>query len=849
MQPDGACAPLVDFFRNFVRRSWQQCYHKPDYKHILKPITRLNTFKMSDSVECVKVAVPLPVQGTFTYAVPDELSGSLVPGMRVLVPFGPRTITGYVMGHALEKNIEGIKEITDAIDEIPVFPPEMAGFFEWISSYYVHPVGEVIETALPKGINVSDRAVVRALISFEEAGSVAEKRLLEAVSDKACDRNRLVGDGLATHSLLCSMQKKGMIAISRELVKPRTGHRMQKYVFAEDVQVQDDLTSAQKRAFEALSGTGQIRLSEAKHIEGISDSLIKSLKSMGLVRIEEMPEYRDPFGDPVLPDTPPELNQDQAAAVRSIVESAGKGFGVFLLKGVTGSGKTEVYMRAVKDVLDSSGSAIVLVPEIALISQTERRFRSRFGERIAVLHSGMSDGERFDQWMRIRNGDVRVVIGARSAIFAPLEKPSLIIVDEEHDDSYKQDSGLRYNARDLAVVRGRMCGSCVVLGSATPSLQTMFNVKSKRFGLLEMNSRVNDMPLPQVRMVDLRAFDKNDPESMISPVLEEAIRETLDRGEQVLIFINRRGHSPFLMCEACGEAVKCRNCDISLTFHQKSRAFKCHFCGFVKPSVSRCEACGSSRIKRLGTGAEKVEEKVRKLFPLARIDRMDQDTTRTKGSVVKILKKLRERETDILVGTQMVVKGHDFPGITLVGIICADLSLNFPDFRAGERTFQILSQVAGRAGRGDIPGRVIMQTYNPVHYAISVARDQDYDSFYRQETSFRKSLEYPPYTRIAQIRIWGSNEVEVEKQATLAGERCMFLQGDNREFIRDIIILGPVEASLYRMASNFRWQILVKAKSPTVLNSFMRTVMADPVFSKVKHGVRISADIDPYFMM
>lgn len=806
----------------------------------------------------IKVAVPLPVHGSFTYSVPEIFRNQAKAGIMVLVPFGQRTITGYVTGLTESSDEKGIKDIIGIPDESPVFPESMVPFFEWISSYYVHPVGEVIETALPKGINAADHAVVSLNDTFlsnvdSQNLSEAEQKTVSITGSSRIPKKKLLAEEGITQALLASMQKKGIIQISRHISKPRTGHRMQKFIrisaSANDIMNIGELTKTQEKVLSILKKQSEISLHDARGIEGVSDSVMKALRLKGFIEIIEKPEYRDPFGYPVSPDSPPQLNDEQQNALDRILSSTGDGFHVYLLKGVTGSGKTEVYMNAVMDVVRKGGTAIVLVPEIALISQTAGRFRARFGENIAVLHSGLSEGERYDQWIRIRNGEVQVVIGARSAIFAPLERPSLIIVDEEHDDSYKQDNGLRYNARDLAIVRGRMNGSCVVLGSATPSLQSMFNTNIGRFSLLEIKKRVNEMPMPEVRMVDLRAFDKNDPQAMISHVLEHAIKETLSRGEQVLLFINRRGHSPFLMCEACGEAVKCRNCDISLTFHQKSKAYKCHLCGFIKSSVSRCESCGSSRIKRTGTGAEKVEEAVRKLFPNASVERMDQDTTRTKGSVLKILKRLRDRETDILVGTQMVVKGHDFPGITLVGIICADLSLNFPDFRAGERTFQILSQVAGRAGRGDIPGKVVMQTYNPVHYAISVARDQDYDTFYRHESSFRKSLEYPPYTRIAQIRIWSHDEEAAGRHAELAGERCVFLQAEKDEFRNNIIILGPVEASLYRMAGNFRWQILVKATTPSILNAFMRAVSADPVTGKAHSGVKISFDIDPYFMM
>jgi primosomal protein N' (replication factor Y) len=434
-------------------------------------------------------------------------------------------------------------------------------------------------------------------------------------------------------------------------------------------------------------------------------------------------------------------------------------------------------MQIVAEVLKRGRSVLVLVPEIALITQMERRFRARFGECISVLHSALSAGERYDQWTRIVQGDVTVAIGARSAIFAPFNDIGVIIVDEEHDSSYKQDGKLRYNARDLAVVRAKQNKCMALLGSATPSIQSYYNVATKKFSELTLKKRVEQRPLPKISIVDLRQNrDARGTRRFITTELRQSMAEALDRGEQVLLFLNRRGYASFPVCGVCGQAMRCKHCDISLTLHQRANAYRCHYCGFSRAAASSCDYCGSAKIKHLGLGTEKLQDMVAKIFPKARIARMDRDTTTRKGSILKLLKGLRNKTTDVLVGTQMVAKGHDFPNITLVGIICADLSLSFPDFRAGERTFQLLAQVAGRAGRGDRPGRVILQTYNPEHFSISAAREQDFISFYHQEIGFRKALNYPPFSRIIQFKISGKDPEKTKSHSRLLGELCRALK-------------------------------------------------------------------------
>ena len=537
-------------------------------------------------------------------------------------------------------------------------------------------------------------------------------------------------------------------------------------------------------------------------------------------------------------------------AVSHLCNNLNQGYRPFLLNGVTGSGKTEVYMRVANEVLKQGRCVLVLVPEIALITQMEHRFRARFGECVSVLHSGLSAGERYDQWSRILQGKAMIGIGARSAIFAPFDNLGLIIVDEEHDSSYKQEGMLRYNARDLAVVRAKQNECTVLLGSATPSIQSYYNVDSQKFTELTLEKRVEQRPLPEISIVDLRQIrDARGIHRYIAPELNLAIKETLERGEQVLLFLNRRGYASFPVCGACGQPMRCKHCDISLTLHQRTNAYRCHYCGYSRAATSSCETCGSSNIKQLGLGTEKLEDMLKSHFKKARIARMDRDTTIRKGSILKLLKGLKHKNIDILVGTQMVAKGHDFPSITLVGIICADLSLSFPDFRAGERTFQLLAQVAGRAGRGDRPGRVILQTYNPEHFCISAARKQDFKSFYRQEINFRRALNYPPFARMIQLKISGKNPQETEIHARLIGDLCRTLKQKSAEPYQSVEIMGPIEASLTRIAGRYRWQILLKGSNTRALHQFINQLMVECAAVFTRRRVQVAIDVDPVFLM
>ncbi len=805
----------------------------------------------------IEVAVAMPVNGTFTYRVPEDLGAPVDIGMRVLVPFGRRRATGYVLGPVSATERQDIKPVLGVLDNRPIFPSQSIPLFRWAADYYLHPLGEVIQTALPGGLTVSESPV----FTLSDEG----RRCLQDTSSTSAERallRELVGGRLSAESLrtrlgsdfrvetLDSLTAHGRVlretrlagGRAKTLYEPRVRH------LPGDV---DPAGLSGKKALilRMLEDSGDMGVRELAGRVPRAAAHLRGLVQAGLVERYARRVFRDPFGDPIAPDEAPALTVEQQAAVAA-VGAARDEFRCFLLNGVTGSGKTEVYMRVAAESLCAGRSVIVLVPEIALITQTERRFRARFGDRVAVLHSGLSAGERYDQWCRILQGDARIAIGARSAVFAPFSDLGLIVVDEEHDSSYKQEGGLHYSARDLAVVRARYCSCPVILGSATPSLQSYYNVRGGKYAELRLPRRVRQRPLPVIRVVDLRTCrDLRGPGRFISAELKTTLDETLAQGDQALLFLNRRGFASFPVCAACGSPLRCRHCDISLTLHQSAQVYRCHYCGFSRPAGAHCESCGSGKIKRLGLGTEKVEEAVRALFPQARIARMDRDTTERKGALVSLLKGLRERAIDILVGTQMVAKGHDFPDITLVGIVCADLSLSFPDFRAAEQTFQLLAQVAGRAGRGDHPGRVILQTYTPDHFSIQTARAQDYEQFYRHEIEFRQALGYPPVTRMVQLRVAGRDPQRTRTFAEEFGAECRALQAADPGLAESIRIMGPAEAALSRIAGYYRWQILLKSPRSGTLRRFVLRLRADCPRRFASRHVRVVIDVDPQFLM
>jgi primosomal protein N' (replication factor Y) (superfamily II helicase) len=806
------------------------------------------------------VAVTLPVYNVFTYEVPQALFSHIAEGKRVMVPFGRRRVTGYVLALHPDTSLPNVKKILDILDESPLFPKSMIPFFNWIADYYIHPIGEVVAAALPTGLRRNDYAV----LSLTETGKTVVKdpgdsspmvlEVLKRLEKSPCRQKDLSADPghPVPRTVIQHLIKNKWVAKESRQSKAGPKHLYKQYVSRNPdtgTGLIDFKSGVKQSVMETLGKMGEISTSELRRHVPSASGVLKSLENDGYIKRTKKKIHRDPFGEAVHPDTPPDLTEEQHVVVDHIGQVLGKGYATFLLTGVAGSGKTEVYMRLAREAMDAGQSVLVLVPEIALISQVERRFRARFGECVAVLHSGLSQGERYDQWMRIIEKKTPIVIGARSAIFAPYDRLGLIIVDEEHESSYKQDHGLMYHARDLAVKRASIDGCVALLGSATPSVQSYYNVCAGKYTEVKLTKRVMERPLSAIQIVDLRhTKDVRGIRKFITPQLQAAMAKTLDRKQQVLLFLNRRGFSNFSVCGTCGEAIKCRHCEISLTLHQGINAYKCHYCGFSLASKMNCPVCGSSHIRHLGLGTEKIEDAVKSLFPDAVVDRMDRDTTRRKGAIRKKLKGLRDNTTDILVGTQMVAKGHDFPNITLVGIICADLSLNFPDFRSGVRTFQLLAQVAGRAGRGDVPGKVILQTYHPEHFSIEAAREQDFRSFYHQDIEFRKSLHYPPFCRLVQLKITGKDFRKTKEHAHTTGHIIKSIIEED-PFKGHIVVLGPIESSITRIAKHYRWQILLKGGHSKLLHEAMNRMISrhGPLFHHQQ--VRVRIDVDPHFMM
>jgi primosomal protein N' (replication factor Y) len=809
----------------------------------------------------IDVAVDLPVFETYTYQIPDNLYAWTEIGRRVLVPFGRQRTTGYILDFCKSPPDDiKLKSIIDVLDEYPLFPGSLLPFFQWIANYYLYPIGKVIQTALPSGINLKDSLVaeinpdgLKNLVS--KALSGLESNIIACLQDRKQIPVKYLEkqiDRKLPASLLNQMAQKRYIKLHRVLQGGGTGFRMEKYVRIEKRLSKPDPTvgPTQRKILKRIEAHGDISLRELKIDFPSAPRLVPKLYKNGWIQVYEKRVYRDPFGEPVLPDTAPRLTPEQEVVFEKMNSLLKEGFNASLLAGVTGSGKTEVYMQLADKVVQGGKSVIVLVPEIALISQTERRFRARFGEQVAVLHSRLTKGERFDQWMRIANGDVPIAIGARSAIFSPFNRLGLIVVDEEHDSAYKQETGLRYNARDLAVIRAKIQKCSVILGSATPSIQSCHNVKIGKFKELNIKYRVENRFLPEISLIDLRYCRKvRRGGGIISYKLYEAIADAVNRHEQVLLFLNRRGFSNISICKSCGEVLRCKHCDISLTFHKSSQSYRCHLCGYSKASISNCASCDSKELQHMGIGTEKVEMIIKQLFPEARTARMDRDTVGKKGSLLTLLKGLRQKSIDIIIGTQMVAKGHDFPGITLVGILCADLSLGFPDFRAAESTCQLLAQVAGRSGRGDVRGKVLLQTYNPNHYSITSAKHQDFRMFYNLEIDYRQALEYPPFARMIRLLLSGKNAEKTEKTAQNIGAFLSDLQQSFQETYEKVEILGPNEAPLARIANRYRWQILLKSHSIKSLRQMAHTLFAsDPNLFRNKE-VQIVLDVDPVFML
>ncbi len=749
----------------------------------------MNEITAPEPFSYLSIAVSAPVREPFSYAVPEGLRSLVHIGSRVLVPFNRRRITGYVVEEIFETPVHDLKEIEDILNPEPLFHPQMVSFFEWIADYYRHPLGMTIHASLPG-------EPFKSAMLTEKGKAFVEARLFDSEEIRIL---RWIGNNRGK-KLPWPMKK----------IYP-------------------------------LQEKGCIRV----------ESRVKKGGKKGILARHTATALKNPGAMP--PTGPHLLNPYQLKALAQIKDQLDQGtFGSFLLYGVTGSGKTEVYVRAVEHVLQSGRQAILMAPEILLAGYLEGVFSARLGERVALYHSGLSKSERRYQWSRMAAGKVDLAIGARSALFAPLPRLGLIIVDEEHDTAYVQtgSAGPPYCARDAAVVRARLESAVVVLGSGTPSVQSFQNATDSRYHLLKMPERVEQRPMPGMEIVDMRkAKDERGKEPMISATLQKALRETLDAGNQSILFLNRRGFHQIFLCRSCGRALRCPNCDVSLTFHLNLNRLVCHYCGFTSPPNVPCNICGGHSLKPFGFGTEKMEIELNALFPDARISRMDTDSTRKKGTAAGILKDFASEKTHILVGTQMITKGYDFPSVTLVGVVAADLSLGFPDFRAGERTFQLLSQVAGRAGRGDHKGKVIIQTFNPDHYVIQAAVKHDFNLFFEKEKNLRKQLRYPPFSNLACLKLQGSDPAKTGATVRELGRRLREMLKNWPTRGKEVQLLGPVAAPMARLKRKFRWQLLIKCESGSLLKHFLQET--ERVFDQMPGANRVQfmVDVDPYDML
>jgi primosomal protein N' (replication factor Y) len=801
-------------------------------------IREADTLHSEMNVLLCNVALPVPLRTTFTYAIPEALRGALQPGSRVLVPFRRKSIVGVVV-EFVETAPEGTKlrEITKLLDFTPALTPKLIELAQWIAGYYLAPIGEVFRAMLPP---ITEVRTQRQVILTEEGCAATESLSGGELSHGLSGGEVAFLAKLKTQKkvlLLSTTSKLGIDAAAlqklqrlklieiRENVSERK-QKTQRIIAWKSAARNDEaaaLLSEKMERVRALLETerGPLSLPQLLKLANVSRALIERMLRDGL--LESWEEPIDPEEDPF--DTgysPPahELNAEQESAFTAIRARFELGeFGVQLLHGVTGSGKTEVYLRAVQDTLARGKTAIVLVPEIALTLWIGRQCRGWFGARfegVAVLHSALSDVERAREWRRVRNGEARVVVGTRSAVFAPLEKLGLIIVDEEQENSYKQEETPRYHGRDVAIVRAKMEGALALLGSATPSLETYHHARNGKYELLTLASRVENRSLANVEIVDLRQeFQQTHQASPISSVLHAGIVECLANKTQALVLINRRGYSWSVLCRSCGASVQCVNCSISMTYHKHRNRLECHYCGSIQSVPKQCPKCQSKYVYFFGEGSEHLEERLRKEFPGARIARLDRDTARTKRQYQETLGAFAGGALDILVGTQMLAKGHDFQRVTLVGVISADSSLSLPDFRAAERTFQLLTQVAGRAGRGELKGRVLIQTFYPEHYATQDAVKQDYASFFERETHFRRMMAYPPFTSLANIIV---RDVSLEKAIRYSRQLSEYFSPRDNKGVR---VLGPATAPLARLKKEHRFQFLLKSQKRTVLTKLL----------------------------
>ncbi|HZD30090.1 MAG TPA: primosomal protein N' [Candidatus Angelobacter sp.] len=800
------------------------------------------------------VAVPVPLDAAFTYSIPEDMPEPCVGG-RVVVPFREKRLCGIITElHDREPSFKA-KPVLQVLDATPALTAELMQLGRWIAHYYIAPIGEVFRTMLPLaaefrrviGYRITDKGV-GALHAASTVGSSLRSRqepehqmleyaVLNRLAEGEVTREASLRSASgASRAVLQTMVRKKWI-VREDLSGVRDASRNIQIAALKNVE--GKLNANQQIIVQYLQQQTEQRATVATLRElVVPRTTLQTLIRRGVVELSE-----EPAGFHMSGLKPRKLeflfNPAQKAALGQINTAVDeRQFLAMLLHGVTGSGKTAVYLSAMQAMLAKGRSAILLVPEIGLTPAMAADLHQIFGDEVAILHSALTDDERAEQWKRIRNGDSHIVVGTRSAIFAPVPDLALIVVDEEHDHSYKQDETPRYHARDVAVMRAKMCNAVVVLGSATPSLETYYNAIQGKYKLMELAERIERRPLPEVEVLDMRdEFQRTKKEDVLSRKLVEEIGERLARSEQVMVLLNRRGFSAFVLCRSCGETVQCKNCAISMTYHKREHGLVCHYCGFKRPAPRTCPKCGSEYVQYLGTGSEKLEELLHGLFPQARIARLDRDTVRGRDDLERILSGLHAGDTDLLVGTQMIAKGHDIPNVTLVGVVGADAALGFPDFRAAERTFQLLTQVAGRAGRGETPGKVVLQTYFPDHYAIQFAAAHDYRGFYEKEARFRSWMHYPPFNAVSNVLVRSN---KLDEALTWSGILGKWFEATRLEGVR---VMGPAAAAIVRLKTEYRYHFLLKSKSREQMNTVLRAMIEHAAAQKIPRP-NLVVDVD-----
>lgn len=816
-----------------------------------------------------EVAVPIHVSSTFIYRLPGSLRHLAQAGSRIVVPLGRKFVTGYIV--ALLENLRAgtslqesdVKEAKEILDAVPTVTPELLELTRWVAEYYLAPWGEVIKAALPPGISPT----IDPFLSITEIGRAELEKVL--ADDTATIKQRLLKlvaqseetslaavsaefGSAQTTRLARELERDGLVEIMQrlgtEFVKAKFRRRVRLIKTNEPPGSEEGrkFTVAQLRVIEALKDQDSLPLPELLAQANVSSSSVRTLQKRNIVGVFEERLRRDPLGDATFePHQDYELTRDQERVLAELDQPLrARAYAPFLLHGVTGSGKTEVYIRAMRVTLSLGRSALMLVPEIALTPVFSRRLRMHFGDRVAIFHSSLSRGERFDEWTRVRNGEARIVIGTRSAVFAPIKDLGLVIVDEEHESTYRQQDSPHYNGRDTAIVRAQKESAVVILGSATPSLESFHNASTGKYRYLQLPNRLGNRPMAAAEIIDMReVFARYQKPRIFSDELLRAIEEARQKKEQSIILLNRRGYSSFVLCRSCGESVQCPNCDVTLTYHRSERVIICHYCNHREAAPQKCPSCEGKYIYYVGEGTQQIEEQLNKLFPSLRIARIDRDTSSRRGAFERSLIEFGEGKIDMLVGTQILAKGHDFPNVTLVGVVSVDAGMALPDFRAAERTFQLLTQVAGRAGRGRRAGKVLIQTYHPYHYALRHASAQDYAGFYQEEIRHRQNHTYPPFVALASLLVHGADIVRVRSDAV---ELRKELDRANTE--RAARILGPAPAPLARLKGEYRVQLLIKCRNRRELRKIIDAALKG--LNERKINLRsINVEIDPVSIM